>query len=168
MARSGSIAAGVAIREYADGDMAQVVDLVRELQAHEQPLYRWGKPPEDIGPWYIDDAKTWMEKRDGTMLVAERGNTLLGYASILAKCDVDGTSDEVAHTFAHVADLVITRSARGKGIGQALLAECEKIARAKGRTILRIGVLAQNTMAIEAYRKFGFEPYHQTMEKILE
>jgi GNAT superfamily N-acetyltransferase len=168
MARRGSIAAGFTIREYRDGDEAQVVGLVRELQLHEQPFYRWGKRPEDIGAWYIDDAKKWMEKRDGVMLVAERRNMLLGYASVLTKCEADGTGDEVAHVFAHVADLVITRNERGKGIGQALLAKCEWIARSKGRNILRIGVLAHNTMAIEAYQRFGFNPYHQTMEKILE
>ncbi len=141
---------------------------MRELQRHEHPLYRWGKPPEEIGAWYIEDAKKWMEKRDGVMLVAEHGNSLLGYASVLTKCEVDGKGDEIAHAFAHVADLVVTRGQRGKGIGQALLAECEKIARGKSRNILRIGVLTQNTMAIEAYLKFGFHAYHQTMEKILK
>jgi ribosomal protein S18 acetylase RimI-like enzyme len=144
-----------------------VVELVRELQTHEVALYRWGKPPEDIGPWYVADAKKEMAKREGFMLVAERGSQLLGYASVLTKCEVDGTSDEIAHVYAHVADLVVAATARRQGVGQALLGECEKIARGKGRNILRIGVLAQNMMAIDAYIKFGFKPYHQTMEKIL-
>ena len=80
----------------------------------------------------------------------------------------DGTSDEIAYTYAHVADLVVTESARRQGVGKALLKACEKEARAKGRKIFRIGVLSRNEGAIAAYHDFGFAPYHQTLEKILE
>lgn len=168
MARRGRITRRFTIREYKDSDEAQVVELVRELQAFEFPLYRWGKPPADIGPWYMEDAKRWCVKNEGSILVAERSGELLGYATILTKCEADGTSDEIAYTYAHVADLLVTKSARRLGIGKALLSACEKMARSKGRKILRIGVLAQNTGALEAYNKFGFAHYHQTLEKILE
>ena len=131
-------------------------------------MYRWGKPPEEIGPWYLEETKKWCAKNEGVILVAERPGALLGYATILTKCEADGTSDEIAYTYAHVADLLVTESARRQGIGEALLAACEAMARAKGRKIFRIGVLAQNTGAIAAYCNFGFAPYHQTLEKILE
>jgi GNAT superfamily N-acetyltransferase len=161
MARRGRITRRFTIRRYRDGDEAQVVELARELQAFESPLYMWGKPPEDIGPWYLEETKKWCAKNDGVILVA-------GYATILTKCESDGTSDEIAYTYAHVADLVVTESARRQGIGEALLAACEKEARSRGRKIFRIGVLARNTGAIAAYTNFGFAPYHQTLEKILE
>jgi ribosomal protein S18 acetylase RimI-like enzyme len=67
-----------------------------------------------------------------------------------------------------VSDLIVTESARRQGIGEALLMASEKEARSRGRKIFRIGVLARNTGAIAAYCAFGFAPYHQTMEKILE
>ena len=131
-------------------------------------MYKWGKPPEDIGPWYLEETKKLCAKNDGVILVAECTKELLGYATILTKCEADGTSDEIAHTYAHVADLLVTKSARRQGIGEALLTACEKEARSKGRKIFRIGVLAQNAGAIAAYYDFGFAPYHQTLEKILE
>jgi GNAT superfamily N-acetyltransferase len=168
VARRGCISAAVTIREYKDSDEAQVVELARELQAFEAPLYKWGKPPEEIGPWYLEETKKWCAKNEGVILVAEHARALLGYATILTKCEADGTSDEVAYTYAHVADLLVTESARRQGIGKALLMACEKRARSKGRKIFRIGVLARNTGAIEAYCNFGFAPYHQTLEKILE
>ena len=168
MARRGRIKAAVTIREYRDSDEAQVVELARELQAYESPMYKWGKPPEDIGPWYLEDAKKWCAKNDGVILVAERAKLLLGYATVLTKCESDGTGDEIAYTYAHVADLLVTKSARRQGIGEALLTACEEQARSRGRKIFRIGVLAQNTGAIAAYCDFGFAPYHQTLEKILE
>ena len=168
MARRGRITRRFTIRRYRDGDEAQVVELARELQAFESPLYKWGKPPEDIGPWYLEETKKWCAKNDGVILVAEHAKALLGYATILTKCESDGTGDEIAYTYAHVADLVVTESARRQGIGEALLAACEKEARSRGRKIFRIGVLARNTGAIAAYSNFGFAPYHQTLEKILE
>ena len=168
MAQRGRITRRITIRRYRDGDEAQVVELARELQAFESPLYQWGKPPEDIGPWYLEETKKWCAKNEGVILVAERAEALLGYAIVLTKCESDGAGDEIAYTYAHVADLVVTESARRQGIGETLLAACEQEARAKGRKIFRIGVLARNTGAIAAYCHFGFSPYHQTLEKILE
>jgi GNAT superfamily N-acetyltransferase len=120
-----------------------------------------------MGPWYIEDTKKWCAKDEGFILVAEASAKLVGYATILTKCEEDGAIDEIAYTYAQVADLVVTQSARRKGIGNALLKACEDKARAAGRKILRIGVLSQNSGAISAYHSFGFAPYVQTLEKIL-
>ena len=65
----------------------------RPLSLH---LYQWGKPPEDIGPWYVEETKKWCAKNEGVILVAEHAKALLGYATILTKCESDGTSDEIA------------------------------------------------------------------------
>ena len=126
MARRGRITRLFTIRQYRDSDEAQVVELARELQAFESPLYLWGKPPEDISPWYVEETKKWCAKNEGLILVAEHAKALLGYATILTKCESDGTGDEIAYTYAHVADLVVTESAGRQGIGEALLAACEK------------------------------------------
>jgi ribosomal protein S18 acetylase RimI-like enzyme len=168
MARRGRITRAFTIRQYRDSDEAQVVELARELQAFEAPLYQWGKPPEDIGPWYLEETMKWCAKNEGLILVAERDNALLGYATLLTKCESDGTGDEIAYIYAHVADLVVTKSARRQGIGEALLKACEQEGRSKGRKVFRINVLALNTGAIAAYRRFGFASYLQTLEKILE
>ena len=167
MARRGRIAPSFTIREYRDSDEAQLVELVRELQTHESPFNKWGKPPEEIGVWYIDELKRWCGKHEGVVLVAERETTLLGYACLLGKCEEDGTGGDIAYTYAHVADLVVTKTVRGQGIGKSLLNACEAMAREKGRTALRIGVLTQNESAKQVYLNFGFMPHHMTLDKLL-
>jgi GNAT superfamily N-acetyltransferase len=167
VARRGRISPAFTIREYRDSDEPQVIELVRELQTHESPFNKWGKPPEDIGSWYIAETKNWCAKREGIMLVAEHANVLLGYASLLNKCEEEGTGGDFAYLYAYIADLVVTKSARGQGIGRALLRACEKIARDKGGRVLRIGVLAQNENAKQVYLNFGFVPHHMTLDKML-
>lgn len=151
-----------------DSDETQVVELVHELQQHETPINPWGKAPEEIGPWYIEEVKKWCTKQDGTILVAEHKNKLLGYAVVLSTCEEDGAGGDFAYLYALVADLIVTKSARGQGIGRALLEACENMARAKERPVLRIGVFSKNESALSAYRRFGFTPHHLKLEKILK
>ena len=167
MARRGRITRPFTIREYQDSDEAQVVELVRELQQHEAPLNQWAKAPEEIGPWYIEEVKKWCAKQEGIILLAEHEARLLGYATVLCTCEEDGADGDFAYLYALVAHLVVTESARGEGIGKALLEACERLARAKARPVLRIGVLSGNLGALQAYQKFGFTPYHLKLEKLL-
>jgi GNAT superfamily N-acetyltransferase len=141
---------------------------VRELQAFEEPMNRWGKRPEDIGAWYMTEVRKWCAKSDGTILVVEEAEKLMGYAVLLCKCEEDGADGDVAYTFALVADLAVTKAARGRGIGTALLRHCEGLARAKDVKVLRIGVMAGNANAIGVYQHFGFAAHHHTLEKMLE
>jgi hypothetical protein len=39
------------IRPYMEADQSQVLELARELQAHEVPLFDRMKPAADIGLW---------------------------------------------------------------------------------------------------------------------
>ena len=43
----------IVIRPYRESDEAAIVELVRELQGHEQQFYDRMLPVEDIGPWYV-------------------------------------------------------------------------------------------------------------------
>jgi ribosomal protein S18 acetylase RimI-like enzyme len=75
--------------------------------------------------------------------------------------------DEVLYTFAYVGDLVVAPAVRGQGIGKALLAECERLARAAGEKWLRITVLSRNLRAVSLYRQLGFDSQFTNMEKQL-
>lgn len=105
------------IRPYRSEDEAQVVFLVRELQAHESQLFDHMAPPAGI--------------------------------------------------YALVGDLIVTQAARGQGIGTALVAECERLARQAGEKWLRVTVLAANRRAGELYRRHGFAQQLIDMEKAL-
>ena len=112
-----------------DSDEAQVVELVRELQAHESGIYDRMKPVEAIGPWYVDKVKTEVAKYKGTFLVADNGKALLGCATLLTEVTSADEPDEILYSYAYVGDLAVRMSHRGQGIGRALIEECEKIAK---------------------------------------
>ncbi len=125
-----------------NSDEAQVVELVRELQAHESGVYDRMKPVDEIGPWYVDKMKADVAKHRGKILVAEKGKKLLGCASLLTEVTSVDDPDEILYSYAYIGDLAVTMSHRGQGVGRALIEECEKIAKAAGQKWLRLGVIA--------------------------
>jgi GNAT superfamily N-acetyltransferase len=155
------------VRPYDRRDLAAVVRLVRELQAHEAALFDRMKPAENMGIWYVDLLEKWNREEDGTLLVAEENGEVVGYATILTNVVEDGTGDEVSYTYAYVGDLVTSGTVRGRGIGKLLLEECERRARLAGRDELRVTVLAKNERAREVYRRFGFDDLLVDMRKKL-
>lgn len=76
--------------------------------------------------------------------------------------------DEITYGFAYLSDLAVASSARKRGIGRLLVAECENIARAAGRRWLRLGVLAGNGNARRFYKDLGFEEISLELEKNLQ
>jgi GNAT superfamily N-acetyltransferase len=157
----------VLIRAYEERDETRVVSLVQELQDHEAALYDRMSPSQDIGSWYVSRMLRDARSSGGEVLVAEHGGDVVGYASLLVGQSSDSTMDEVRYTYAYIGDLIVTRSARGLGIGKALLLECERLARAAGEQWLRVTVLSGNSGAREAYRRAGFESLLIEMEKPL-
>ena len=157
----------IEIKPYSKSDSEAFLSLARELQGYETQLYELMKPADEIGPWYLDLVEEYSRKEDGTILMAWEGGFAVGYASIFTAVVEDGKRDEVAYTYAHVGDLVVTAAARGRGIARQLLEACEDYARRAGRTELRIKVLAENSRAHDVYRDFGFDDLHIDMRKKL-
>lgn len=58
---------------------------------------------------------------------------------------------------ARLYSIAVAPEARGRGLGQALLAACERHARQNARNALSLEVRASNEAAINLYRKAGFE-----------
>lgn len=158
----------VEIREYRESDAAQMIALIRELQAGEVVLYERMKPAADMGQWYIDLLKKKCAEDEGVILIAEENGAALGYAVILTRSVEDGTGDEIAYDYAYVVDLVVAEQARRRGIGRMLLDDCERRARAAGRDDLRITVLARNDGAHALYRALGFDDLLIDMRKVLK
>ena len=156
----------ITIRDYASADAPALLDLVRQLQVHEGQVYDRMKPPEEIGPWYIEDLEKGCAKSAGRILVAVSNSVVIAYATILTRV-VDESIDEIPYTFAYVGDLAVTHTRRGEGVGKRLLAECERIARAAGARWLRINALALNTQARATYNSYGFEEQFIGYEKKL-
>ncbi len=155
------------IRPYDQADERAVVELVRELQRYEAQFYDRMLPPEDIGAWYVTSILREAKTANGELLVALFDGRVAGYATLLADVSSEDERDEILFRYAYVGDLVVEPRLRGKGIGGALLAECEKFARAAGRKWLRLTVLAANDTAHRLYEASGFADQFRYMEKPL-
>lgn len=57
---------------------------------------------------------------------------------------------------AHIADVVVTPDAGGRGIGSALIAHAEAWARQRGSAMLTLNVFSANRRARDLYDRLGF------------
>lgn len=76
----------------------------------------------------------------------------------LANCML-GFSTFACKPLVNVHDLAVDVAFRGQGIGERLLAEVERIARAQGACKLTLEVLSGNARAMRLYTRCGFAQY---------
>lgn len=162
-----SVADGIVIRPYRDGDAPQLIGLVRELQDHEAKLFDRMRLAAGMDEAYVSHLLKECGEKDGALLVAERQGALVGYATVLARVANQDAPDEVPYSYALVGDLAVTAPMRGRGVGRRLLEECELKARAAGARWLRVNALAANDRALNLYRRFGFDDLLIELEKPL-
>jgi GNAT superfamily N-acetyltransferase len=58
---------------------------------------------------------------------------------------------------AHIADVVVTPEASGRGVGSALIAHAETWARERGFSMLTLNVFCANRRARDVYARLGFQ-----------
>ena len=63
-------AKAVTVRDYVDIDKNGIIDLARQLQAHELAYYDRMKPVADIGEAYVTELRADVDKHKGRFLVA--------------------------------------------------------------------------------------------------
>ena len=125
------------------------------------------KPPQEVGDWYIRELLESVEKHKGRLLVAEVDGVVAGYACLLVEVSSADQREEILYTYSQVSDLAVLSAPRGHGLGRALIAACEGIARADGQRWIRLGVLAANQDARRFYARSGFSEMWLTLEKAL-
>jgi ribosomal protein S18 acetylase RimI-like enzyme len=64
-----------------------------------------------------------------------------------------------AQPLINIHDLAVIPSARGHGVGQALMQAVEIEARARGACKITLEVLSGNAVAMKSYQRFGFATY---------
>jgi len=69
--------------------------------------------------------------------------------------------------YAYISELFVIDEARGLGAGRALIAACEAWARARGITVMQIGVLPGNVRAHGIYQRQGYSDYGIQLRKYL-
>jgi GNAT superfamily N-acetyltransferase len=143
----------VTVRAATRADHDFVVALAPRLRAFGDPPLR---PPDAI-----DDAERQALVRaltalatDAALLVAEvegQGPAGVAYAE-------SATDYFTGDRHGHLAILIVSEAAEGRGVGQALLAAVERWAAARGYRLLTLNVFAGNARARTVYERAGFLP----------
>jgi ribosomal protein S18 acetylase RimI-like enzyme len=154
------------IRRFRPEDAAEVTGCIVQLQTYERAIDGRVLPGDAVEGWYLDHLLKTCEEQDGTLLVAEDGGHVVGFAAVQSRVPNEDV-DECDYDFALISDLGVNETHRGQGIGRALIEACEAFARGRRARWLRIGVLGQNEMARGLYERCGFEDRQVLLEKPL-
>lgn len=113
-----------------------------------------------------DDVCRLIDDPDVTVLSAAEGDEVSGY--LIARITESGKDPHIKRmkTF-YIDDLCVSPGRAGQGVGTALFAEAERIARRLCCDRIDLNVWAFNEGAIEFYRKMGMDVYRMHMEKKL-
>jgi len=140
------------IRRMIADDAEAVVELSQLFEPVSTTLWRGLDAEEGVD---------WVQERlslpEWAGFVAEVDHDLIGFA--ICKDMNDDTRGFIfpqANETVHLLYLAVDEAFRGQGIARALLAECEKLALAWGRSGLLLDV-ADDNPALRIYQRFGFE-----------
>jgi ribosomal-protein-alanine acetyltransferase len=84
------------------------------------------------------------------LIVAQTAEGLVGYCLVLMSA---------ATRLARIYSIAVLPSERGRGVGEQLIGEAEKVAVDAGRIIMRLEVREDNTGAIKLYRRLGYRQF---------
>ncbi|NJX15815.1 GNAT family N-acetyltransferase [Tamlana crocina] len=131
------------IRKSTKKDMPQVLDLIHELAVFE-------KEPDAVEVTIEDLENDGFGTNPAfTCFVAEADKKIIGIALVYNRYST------WKGRILHLEDLVVSKTARGSGIGTALLDEVIKYGHSLGVKRINWEVLDWNTPAIELYEKIG-------------
>jgi GNAT superfamily N-acetyltransferase len=139
------------VRPAGPEDADFVLRLVPELVAFGPP--RWRDTGQMIDTDRLVITRALRGAPDGaTVLVAEdaRGQRL-GFIHLCGELDYYTRAE-----CGHIADIVVTPEARGRGVGRTFVAAAERWARARGYSMLTLNVFVENSSARALYERTGF------------
>jgi GNAT superfamily N-acetyltransferase len=137
------------IRRFGRGDVAAVLGLLREFADFEKLTDYLEVTEERIERAFFVDGSTV----EG--LVAVSADTMVGYAFFFPNF----ASFRGQRGF-YLEDIYVTKHARGKGVGEALLRELARLAESRGYERVDFLVLDWNESAMRFYKKLGAEMDH--------
>jgi len=147
-------------------DKPACLSFIAGLQRYEHRF----EPDRRIDAAVAEDYFAVLLKRvaehQGRIFVAEADGETIGWAVFVVEQNaIYVVEDE--RTYGYIAELFVNEEARGRGIGQALIAACEAEGRAKGLKLMMIGVLAGNRRTASIYAQAGYSPYATELRKYL-
>jgi len=136
-----------------------MVEHHREFTAHEWPVRDAGEAWALRRRQYLD----WLSNGTGTLFTAavQPSPELVGYA--LLRVTPPGPTWALGSETGEVEPLAVLKSARGAGIGAALLSACRQALEKRGIGFWSVAVVESNAGAVRLYEREGFRPYYRQM-----
>lgn len=156
---------GLLIRPATEADRPALDEQAMLLNIFEEPFAGDRRMDAAGGVDAVGHLRDTVAKSAGEMRVAELDGAVVGHMVMWFDRFPPFVRAEL-RDYAYIGDLFVRDAHRGQGIGAALIAEAEAIARARGVRRILLGVLEGNP-AEAAYRKLGFRGYALEMIKDL-
>ena len=118
-------------------------------------------PNKENAERWIKFVRSLMHKNRGAIKYATLSGEIVGY--VLYRWEENALI--LYKRKGTILDLYVKRSYRGKGIGTKLLEEALNDLKRRGLDFVQLNVIASNEMAINLYKKFGFEEYFKVMRR---
>ena len=145
----------ITVRAARPGDFAAVATLLAELG---RPAVLGG-PDEDR---YRGRYVAWLADPDRYLFVAEDGDVVIGLVDMAIVPRLNFLAPQ-----AWIPDLVVTRGARGRGAGAALLVRAEEAARERGAWAVRLESANWRARAHAFYLREGYSDDAKSFDKAL-
>jgi GNAT superfamily N-acetyltransferase len=156
------------IVELGAGDLDRIEPLWMELVEFHREVVEGAWPVrsgEDAWAKRRPQYEGWLASGAGTIFAAapkgEPDGELLGYATLV----IEGSSPSWAmgEKVGEVETLVVAESARGAGIGKALLEACRDRLKSEGIAFWFVAVVEVNEPATRLYESSGFQPFYRNL-----
>jgi GNAT superfamily N-acetyltransferase len=143
-------------------DSATILSFIDGIQAFENPIEPDRRTDARVAKEYLAEIAERLAKC--AIFIAEDAGTALGWALVGREQNAVYVRED-ERVYANISELYVDEKARGKGVGQALIAACEEWARGQKLGVVMIGVLPGNHRANAIYREAGFAPYALQLRK---
>ena len=149
------------IIEYEDKYLDDVKDLLVELEEYILSIDQDNL--DQLHPEYRDkmavlDLKEVKDNNGKCFIAVENGKAIGVIMGIVRKYDEYDYLDYKCPKCGDIIELVISKSARGKGIGQKLMTKMEEYFKSINCEYVTIDVFAYNDPALNFYHKQGYHP----------
>jgi len=151
------------IRPHTAADRPAILGFICELQEAERAMHESRRPGDEVAGLCYEA----LLARDAEILIAETAGEPVGFVAGWLDEDDDPLQTAEWRRHGYVSDVFVAPKWRGRGIGQQLLRAIGDRLQEKGARRLRICALAANGTAIDAFRRFGFQPFEITFDKPL-
>ena len=146
------------IRHFNQKDLAQVLELCKEVREHHRNLLN-GYFTEQNDYYEQMGFNDSLNGEKMIALVAEENDIIHGY--ILAERKL--SPHLIAPKVMHICNFGVSQTSRGQGIGQKLMDKITEICQQEDFDEITLGVYNKNTIAYQFYEKYGFTPIEQKM-----